>query len=236
MELCHMPAAALRSFDPGSSTLAFKLAKSTLMEWCEHKASRELKQYDRGVRLSAMCLDACTQIVHSNLDNQIEHLTLLLKWRMDRTTEEDPQMALWRATDDLHNKTLENYRRWVKYVNVQQRNARESNVESSEIEFDSWISVSALSGSAWDFFGMWGFTSDINESSWVCNAQLHQLLLCVHSMLPAGCAQTKGPGLTVVPGTPRQAYAHFQKLLKKATMSDDSVSSLKRYFKKTYCE
>lgn len=69
---------------------------------------------------------------------------------------------------------------------------------------------------------------DVNETFWS--------IASVHSMLPAGCAQTKGPGLTVVPGTPRQAYAHFQKLLKKATMSDDSVSSLKRYFKKTYCE
>lgn len=96
---------------------------------------------------------------------------------MDRTTVEDPREALWRATDDLHQKTLENYRRWVKYVNLQEGNVRGGSVDDSDLGSEHWISLSALSGNAWEFFGMCGFTSDMNESSWVCNAQLHHLLL-----------------------------------------------------------
>ncbi|KAL3933773.1 MAG: hypothetical protein SGPRY_000137 [Prymnesium sp.] len=361
MELCRMPAAALASFDPMSVRDVLRPIGLAL---AEHFGFQVAQEHDNG------------KIVHSNLDNQIEHLTFLLKWRMDRTNEEDPQMALWRATDDLHHKALENFRRWVKYVNLQQINARDKNHGDTDIESESWISVSALSGSAWEFFGMWGFTSDINESSWVCNAQLHQLmlwyliwgeasnlrfapeLLCflfycmsnalllstesgtevrelitapescvpreancvhcqiailaddadllktsgdngflnfiitpiynflehegfrmgnggacafvhplctpqllkqankpiaervmyddvnetfwsiesVHSLLPAGCAHVGGAGLTVEPGVPRRAYGHFQRLLRESSRDDDPITSLKVYFKKTYCE
>lgn len=113
----------------------------------------------------------------SNLDNQIEHLTWLLKWRMDQTNEEDPRVALCRATEVLHVKSLENYRRWVKYVNLQQCSVKERVREDSGYFSGSFLSLSALSGSAWEFFGVWGFTSDMNEGNWVCNAQLHRLLL-----------------------------------------------------------
>lgn len=96
---------------------------------------------------------------------------------MDRSAEEDPHEALWRATDDLHQKTLENYRRWEKYVDLQECNGRDTNLDGGDFESESQISLSALSGSAWEFFGMWGFSSQMNERSWVCNAQLHHLLL-----------------------------------------------------------
>ncbi|KAL3932851.1 MAG: hypothetical protein SGPRY_000533 [Prymnesium sp.] len=162
VELCRMPVAGLRSFSPSSVRDVLRPIGLALAANFGFQVGQE---HDNG------------KTVHSNLDNQIEHLVCLLKWRMDRTTEEDPREALWRATDDLHQKTLENYRRWVKYVNLQEGNVRGGSVDDSDVGSENWISLSALSGNAWEFFGMCGFTSDMNESSWVCNAQLHHLLL-----------------------------------------------------------
>lgn len=69
---------------------------------------------------------------------------------------------------------------------------------------------------------------DVNETFWSIES--------VHSLLPAGCAHVGGAGLTVEPGVPRRAYGHFQRLLRESSRDDDPITSLKVYFKKTYCE
>lgn len=57
--------------------------------------------------------------VRSNLDNQVEHLTMLLKWRMDRIGTPNTMDALQTAVGELHAKMLANYNRWVRHVNLQ---------------------------------------------------------------------------------------------------------------------
>ena len=57
--------------------------------------------------------------MRSNLDNQVEHLTQLLKWRMDRLSTPNTMEALEQAVGELHAKMLGNYSRWVRHVNLQ---------------------------------------------------------------------------------------------------------------------
>ena len=44
--------------------------------------------------------------VRSNLDNQVDHLTMLLKWRMDRMGTPNTMQALEQAVGELHAKML----------------------------------------------------------------------------------------------------------------------------------
>lgn len=97
---------------------------------------------------------------------------------------------------------------------------------------------------------------DVNETFWSVESVL--------ALLPAGCShvharssivdsiyntfwstddvllvepsQHKGPRLNAKGRGTRAAYTHLQKLLGRAMQQDDSISALKRYFKKTYCE
>ena len=49
----------------------------------------------------------------------MEHLTLLLKWRMDRVNTPNALEALEVAVGELHAKMFANYTRWVHHVNLQ---------------------------------------------------------------------------------------------------------------------
>lgn len=125
------------------------------------------------------------------MENQIDHLAGLLKWRMDFTDLSDPQRALENAVGELHHKIFANYKRWTSHVNVQLCTFEDhtddniSHSPSSRLSFQGFshlldehsVPLSALSGDAWDFIGIWGFTSGEEERQWVCNAQLHQLML-----------------------------------------------------------
>lgn len=113
------------------------------------------------------------QLVHSSMDNQVDHLSSLLKWRMDRCGTNDAQDALEQAVGELHHKMLANYRRWVRHVNVQR--ALPTDIDDTTPAVS--LPLSALSGDAWELIGMWGFSSGADERKWVCNAQLHQLML-----------------------------------------------------------
>ncbi|KAL3931854.1 MAG: hypothetical protein SGPRY_000948 [Prymnesium sp.] len=229
VELCRWPTAALRSFDPNSIRDVLRPIGLAL---ADHFGFQVGQEHDNG---KSMCSG---QIVHSNLDNQIEHLVLLLKWRMDRTSEEDPQMALWRATDELHHKTLENYRRWVKYVDLQEGNTKSSaaGLETSphngflnsiitpmykllEHELSKRINEPIAERVMYD---------DLNETFWSTES--------IQALLPAGSTNIKRDGLLVEPEMPRRAYVHFQKLLGEAMKQDDPIGALKQYFKKTYCD
>lgn len=115
------------------------------------------------------------------MDNQIEHLCGLLKWRMD-LVDVEPQRSLELAVGELHQKIFTNYKRWVSHVNVQQYVIEECEEEPGSFSMGigrgaRMVPLSALNGNAWDFIGMWGFESGAEERAWVCNAQLHQLML-----------------------------------------------------------
>lgn len=107
------------------------------------------------------------------MDNQIEHLCCLLKWRMDRSTLDEPDSALQYAVGKLHHKVLTNYRQWVRKVNLQRPvpNAGEEGATATVLP------LSTLSCDAWELTGLWGLSSGEDERRWVCNAQLHQLML-----------------------------------------------------------
>ena len=138
--------------------------------------------------------------MRSNLDNQVDHLTMLLKWRMDRMGTPNTMQALEQAVGELHAKMLGNYSRWVKHVNLQRftgagqeatsgakkdarksavggRPRRRTSVASFGGDDGQTLAISALSGDAWDFCGLWGFSSGAEERKWVANAQMHQLML-----------------------------------------------------------
>lgn len=116
----------------------------------------------------SLAFDSSAQLVHSNLDNQIDHLAHLLKWRMDRSDIDDPSQALEYSVGELHNKMLANYTRWVRHVNLQRFSGNETDppagtfkppsqkqVSSLFSSFDGdphqSLPVSALSGDVWDF-------------------------------------------------------------------------------------
>lgn len=114
-----------------------------------------------------------SQLVHSSMDNQVDHLCCVLKWRMDRSELHDPHLALQQAVGELHHKTLANYRRWVRHVNLQ-RPVPNFVDEGTRVQA---LPVSTLSCDAWELTGIWGLSSGDDERKWVCNAQLHQLVL-----------------------------------------------------------
>ena len=186
-ELCRMPASVERSFEPGFVRNLLRPIGLTLCKLFGFQREHPLDDNNRE-----------GEWVRSNLDNQIEHLTMLLKWRMDRCNTPNAMQALEQAVGELHAKMFANYTRWVRHVNLQRfvqkqfegqasgrwsqyeqprKGGRRSSVAAFGGDEHQMMSLSALSGDAWDFCGLWGFASGDDERKWVANAQMHQLML-----------------------------------------------------------
>ncbi|KAL3893063.1 MAG: hypothetical protein SGPRY_014510, partial [Prymnesium sp.] len=195
-KLCRLAVEQMKSFKPNFLRKLLRPIALNLSE-CFGFQTSHVEGTGATKRVLANLSVGCKpQLVHSNMDNQIDHLAQLLKWRMDFEEVGDPQRLLESAVGELHHKMFANYKRWTEHVNLQRFVADQEGdgLEEGSVALSSFgsanpscdsgdrggfssLPLSALSGDAWDFIGMWGFKSGDEERKWVCNAQLHQLML-----------------------------------------------------------
>ncbi len=123
--------------------------------------------------------DPGADAVPSNLDNQVDHLSKLIKNTMDRLDARTGYLpAFQAAVGEVHGQVLGNYTRWVEHVGLSGAHAAiVPDPTESYGPGDVFTTIGSLTASKWDTTGLFAFATAEEEQRWLCTAQLHQLLL-----------------------------------------------------------
>ena len=129
-----------------------------------------------------VCPRAAGEAVPSNLDNQVDHMIMLLFNEMTRHPGETYTEVLHHAVSKIHHQIFANYARWLSHVGLETQAA----TAASDSKFgkkagrslSGHTNFGALSQSdTWMFLGPWEFLTIEEEHEWVFSAHLHQLML-----------------------------------------------------------
>ena len=111
--------------------------------------------------------------VPSSLDNQVDHLSKLIKNTMDRLDSRTGYLpAFQAAVGQVHGQVLGNYTRWSEHVGLSG-----AHLPAAIPLGGLFTTIGSLTASKWDTTGLFAFATAEEEQSWLCSAQLHQLVL-----------------------------------------------------------
>ena len=109
--------------------------------------------------------------VPSSLDNQVDHLSKLIKNTMDRLDSRTGYLSAFQAAvGEVHGQVLGNYTHWVEHVGL-------SGAHAAIPLGGVFTTIGSLTASKWDTTGLFAFATAEEEQRWLCTAQLHQLVL-----------------------------------------------------------
>jgi uncharacterized membrane protein len=124
------------------------------------------------------------EAVPSSMDNQVDHVSSLLKNTMDRNKGDNKgyRTAIQQAVGVLHQQTFSNYTRWAETLGLREQGAASAKIMGDNDKFEkksssSQATVGSLTANSWDSTGLFQFSSAEEEQRWLCHAQLHQLVL-----------------------------------------------------------
>ena len=122
------------------------------------------------------------EAVPSSMDNQVDHVSSLLKNTMDRNKGDNKgyRTAIQQAVGVLHQQTFSNYTRWAETLDLREQGAADVMGDNDKFEKKSTTSTrrsASLTANSWDSTGLFQFSTAEEEQRWLCHAQLHQLVL-----------------------------------------------------------
>ena len=107
------------------------------------------------------------------LDNQVDHLSKLIKNTMDRLDSRTGYLpAFQAAVGEVHGQVLGNYTHWVEHVGLSG-----AHLPAAIPLGGFFTTIGSLTASKWDTTGLFAFATAEEEQRWLCTAQLHQLVL-----------------------------------------------------------